>query len=67
MSYARTHLHALIREVQAGRHVHIRRRDGRSATLVPYRPAREATKPGVAAAREGVVEHAALHWFRSLG
>ncbi len=45
LSYARTHLHALIREVQAGRHVHIRRRDGRSATLVPYRPDPEKTKP----------------------
>ncbi len=45
LSYARTHLHALIREVQAGRHVHIRRRDGRSATLVPYRPHPEKTKP----------------------
>ncbi len=43
LSYARTHLHALIREVQAGRHVHIRRRDGRSATLVPYRPDPEKT------------------------
>ncbi len=45
LSYARTHLHALIREVQAGRHVHIQRRDGRSATLVPYRPDPEKTKP----------------------
>ena len=45
LSYARTHLHALIREVQAGRRVHIRRRDGRSATLVPYRPDPEEPKP----------------------
>ncbi len=45
LSYARTHLHALIREVQAGRHVHIRRRDGRSATLMPFRPDPEKTKP----------------------
>jgi len=45
LSYARTHLHALIREVQAGRLVHIRRRDGRSATLVPYRLDPEKTKP----------------------
>lgn len=45
LSYAWTHLHALIREMQAGRHVHIRRRDGRSATLVPYRPDAEKTKP----------------------
>ena len=45
VSYARTHLHALIREVQAGRRVHIRRRDGRSATLVPYRPDPEEPKP----------------------
>ncbi len=45
LSYARTHLHALIREVQAGRHVHISRRDGRSATLVPYQPDPEKTKP----------------------
>lgn len=45
LSYARTHLHALIREVQAGRHVRIQRRDGRSATLVPYRPDLEKSKP----------------------
>lgn len=45
LSYARTHRHALIREVQAGKHVHIRRRDGRSATLVPYQPGAEETKP----------------------
>lgn len=45
LSYARTHLHALIREVQAGKHVHIRRRDGRSATLVPFQPDAETTKP----------------------
>jgi len=45
LSYARTHLHALIREVEAGRLVHIRRRDGRSASLVPYRPAPETTEP----------------------
>lgn len=45
LSYARTHLHALIREVEAGKHVQIRRRDGRSATLVPYQPAAETRKP----------------------
>jgi antitoxin (DNA-binding transcriptional repressor) of toxin-antitoxin stability system len=45
LSYARTHLHALIREVQAGQVVHIRRRDGRSATLVPYRSDPEKAKP----------------------
>jgi antitoxin (DNA-binding transcriptional repressor) of toxin-antitoxin stability system len=45
LSYARTHLHELIREVQAGQHVHIRRRDGRSAALLPYRPDTEKTKP----------------------
>lgn len=45
LSYARTHLHALIREVEAGRHVHIRGRDGRSAILVPYKPDLESTKP----------------------
>ena len=45
LSYARTHLHALIREVEAGQVVHIRRRDGRSATLVPYQPDPETTKP----------------------
>lgn len=45
LSYARTHLHALIREVEAGKHVHIRRRDGRSATLAPYQGASETTKP----------------------
>lgn len=45
LSYARTHLHALIREVEAGRLVHIRRRDGRSATLVPCRPDPEKAKP----------------------
>ena len=45
LSYARTHLHALIREVQAGKHVHIRRRDRRSATLVPYQPDAEEAKP----------------------
>ena len=38
LSYARTHLHALIREVRAGQVVRIRRRDGRSATRVLYRP-----------------------------
>jgi antitoxin (DNA-binding transcriptional repressor) of toxin-antitoxin stability system len=43
LSYARTHLHALIREVQAGKLVHIRRRDGLSATLAPYRPDSEKT------------------------
>jgi antitoxin (DNA-binding transcriptional repressor) of toxin-antitoxin stability system len=45
LSYARTHLHALIREVEAGRHVHIRGRDGRSVILVPYQPDPESTKP----------------------
>jgi len=37
LSYARTHLHALIREVEAGQVVRIRGRDGRSATLMPFR------------------------------
>jgi len=36
VSYARTHLHALIREVQAGYLAKIRRRDGRTVTLQPY-------------------------------
>jgi len=45
VSYARTHLNALIREVQAGRRVHSRRRDGRSATLMPRRPDPEEPKP----------------------
>ena len=45
LSYARTHLHALIREVQAGKIVHIRRRDGVAAALVPYRLGPEKTKP----------------------
>ncbi len=45
LSYARTHLHALIREVEAGRHVHIRGGDGRSVILVPYQPDPESTKP----------------------
>jgi len=43
LSYARTHLHALIREVQAGKLVHIRRRDGLSAALVPDEP--DSEKP----------------------
>jgi len=38
VSYARTHLHALIRDVQAGHLVQIRRRDGRTVTLQPYVP-----------------------------
>lgn len=38
LSYARTHLHALIREAEGGRRVHIRGRDGRSAALMPYQP-----------------------------
>jgi len=45
LSYARTHLHALIREVQAGKIVHIRRRDGVGAALVPYQLGPERTKP----------------------
>lgn len=38
VSYARTHLDALIRDVQAGHRVKIRRRDGRKVTLQPYVP-----------------------------
>jgi len=45
LSYARTHLHALLREVEAGKIVHVRRRDGVGAALVPYRLDREKTKP----------------------
>lgn len=43
LSYARTHLHALIRDVQAGKIVHIRRRDGVGAALMPYQPNPEET------------------------
>ena len=45
LSYARTHLHALTRDVEAGKHVHLHGRDGRSTTLVPCRPDPEKTKP----------------------
>jgi antitoxin (DNA-binding transcriptional repressor) of toxin-antitoxin stability system len=45
LSYARTHLHALLREVEAGNIVHIRRRDGVGAALVPYRLDPETTRP----------------------
>ena len=45
LSYARTDLHALIREVEAGSQVHIRRRDGRGATLKPYQPDPQQTAP----------------------
>jgi len=43
VSYARTHLHALIRDVQAGHLVKIRRRDGRTVTLQPYVPSSDLT------------------------
>ncbi len=42
-SYAGTHLHALIRDVQAGHLVKIRRRDGRTVTLQPYVPSSDLT------------------------